>query len=96
MPRPATPLLALAVLVAVSVPALAQGRVCRVNDPTGTPLNVRSSPGGEILGTIGNGREVELVETRTDGRGREWSLVRQPGAGAAMGWVFRVFVACPR
>ncbi|MEJ1159639.1 SH3 domain-containing protein [Prosthecomicrobium sp. N25] len=69
---------------------------CRVADPTGTPLNVRSAPGGEILGTIGNGRDVEILETRIDDRGRAWVLIRTPGVGAAIGWVFRDFVACRR
>jgi hypothetical protein len=28
---------------------------CRVRDPTGTPLNVRTSPNGNAAGTLNNG-----------------------------------------
>jgi hypothetical protein len=34
--------------------ASAQDR-CRVMDPTGTPLNVRTTPNGNIVGTLNNG-----------------------------------------
>ena len=40
-------------------PALAAGE-CLVDDPTGTPLNVRSAPNGPILTTLPNGARVEL------------------------------------
>ena len=61
-----------AVLVALVAPANARssadwrpgdaGFFCSVNDPTGTPLNVRAQPNGEIIGTIPNGEEfVELL-----------------------------------
>jgi hypothetical protein len=86
---------ALTVALAGAGPAVAKD-ICKVTDPTGTPLNVRTAPGGEILGTIGNGRDVEVLETRDDARGKAWVLIRQPGAGAAMGWVFREFVSCYR
>ena len=56
-----------AVLVALVAPANARssadwrpgdaGFFCSVNDPTGTPLNVRAQPNGEIIGTIPNGEE---------------------------------------
>lgn len=78
-------------------PVAAQGGgLCVVADPTGTPLNVRAAPGADILGQIGNGRDVEVLEERPDGRGRMWALIRQPGAPAAMGWVFREFIRCGR
>lgn len=78
-------------------PAAAQGGgLCVVADPTGTPLNVRAAPGADILGQIGNGRDVEVLEERSDARGRMWALIRQPGAPAAMGWVFREFIRCGR
>lgn len=85
----------LALAAAAAGDAAAQSR-CKVTDPTGTPLNVRTAPNGDILGTIGNGRDVEVLETRADTRGRSWALVRQPGSPAAMGWVFREFISCYR
>jgi hypothetical protein len=39
-----------------SSPARGRVSVCRVADPTGTPLNVRSMPGGnKIVDTLQNG-----------------------------------------
>ena len=53
---------------------------CTVADPTGTPLNVRSSPGGEVIGTIENGKVVALGVT--DGsEGSEWTRIIQPYEG---------------
>lgn len=83
------------VLAFVAAPAAAE-EICVVNDPTGTPLNVRATPNGNVIGTLGNGRRVNLVDVDLDSRGREWALVRQPVTDAAIGWVFRAFVACPR
>ncbi len=76
--------------------APAGAAICKVTDPTGTPLNVRDGPNGVILGTIGNGRDVEVLEHRDDPRGRSWALIRQPGASVAIGWVFREFISCYR
>ena len=46
---------ALALLVCVNLAAAAEGERCKVTDPTGTPLNVRQSPNGKIIGTLANG-----------------------------------------
>ena len=38
-----------------------QARIwCNVADPTGTPLNVRSSPNGPIMGALHNGVTVHV------------------------------------
>ena len=34
---------------------------CYVNDPTGTRLNVRTSPNGHIVSTLSNGTSVLLL-----------------------------------
>lgn len=68
------------------------GRVqaCVISDPTGTPTNVRDSPGGAIVSTLGEGAQVDIVSVSRDRRGKSWALV----GGAASGWVFRDFISC--
>jgi hypothetical protein len=72
--------------------ALAQAR-CRVTDPTGTPLNIRATPNGRIIGTAPNGLLVTILDTTSD-RGRPWALVAQFETGRRVGWVFREFISC--
>ena len=71
-------------------------QVCKVTDPTGTPLNVRAMPNGRIVGTLRNGVEVYIIKIDYDSKGRPWVLVgrsRQSQSGA-FGWVFREFISC--
>jgi hypothetical protein len=58
--------LAAAALAASLAPAHAEQ--CRVSDPTGTPLNVRETPGGRIVGTLRNGSFVNMRDTVDDRR----------------------------
>lgn len=74
-------------------PATAQVRRCMVSDPTGTPLNFRSAPNGEVLGTLPNGAIIRVLGQRPDSRGRMWAEVETEGARASV-WVFREFVSC--
>jgi hypothetical protein len=71
-------------------------KVCKVTDPTGTPLNVRSSPNGRIVNALLNGREVYIQETASDEQGRTWALVtgNYRGEYRTWGWVFREFITC--
>jgi hypothetical protein len=85
--------LLIALLVATTCAASAQGR-CRVMDPTGTPLNVRATPNGQITGTLPNGLLVSIRDVTTDNRGRPWALIAQFESGRRIGWVFREFIAC--
>lgn len=39
---------------------------CQVNDPTGTPLNLRNTPNGEIVGALNNGVSVRVVQVGQD------------------------------
>jgi uncharacterized protein YraI len=57
-----------AVLLSGAVAAAAQER-CSVSDPTGTQLNVRSSPDGPRAGntTLPNGLPVFVLSTSSDG-----------------------------
>ncbi len=34
--------------------------VCTVSDPTGTPLNIRATPNGRIIGSLSNGTRVQV------------------------------------
>ena len=47
-----------ALLLGATVANAAIGDRCKVTDPTGTPLNVRSAPNGKIIGTLANGTLV--------------------------------------
>ncbi len=86
-------LLACALAAAWSAPAMAQAR-CMVTDPTGTPLNVRTSPWGKVIGTVPNGMVVRVIDSAKDDKGRPWVYVRAYEGGAPLGWVFREFVSC--
>lgn len=86
-------ILAVAMLATVSA-AEAQSRRCRVMDPTGTPLNVRATPGGEVTGQLPNGMLVNRAEEVRDSRGRTWVFLHDRTTGDPVGWVFREFVSC--
>jgi hypothetical protein len=65
---------------------------CTVADPTGTPLNVRSTPpNGPILGALNNGAMVTVVESIL-ARGQKWVRIL-PEIGKP-GWVFRNYLDC--
>ncbi|MFG1296224.1 MULTISPECIES: SH3 domain-containing protein [Xanthobacter] len=80
-------------LLAAASPASAQSR-CRVTDPTGTPLNVRTAPQGQVVGTIPNGTLVTILDHASDSRGRPWVYVAVHKSGRPLGWVYREFVSC--
>lgn len=67
---------------------------CYVADPTGTPLNVRIEPNGRVVGTVRNGRQVVIAETRRDDQGRVWAFVRDLDTNVGIGWVYRSFLNC--
>jgi len=65
---------------------------CVVADPTGTPLNVRTSPNGKIVGKIANGERIRISD-QTTVNGKEWAYISN-AAPRPIGWVFRKFLAC--
>jgi hypothetical protein len=73
----------------------ARAEVCVVDDPTGTPLNVRASPNGAILGALFNGVRVNIGDVTRDRAGKRWAYV-MPLDDGKRGWVFRDFLACRR
>lgn len=93
-------LFAVAVLLSAQISAVAQDRGmsrCTIVDPTGTPLNVRSSPNGKkIVSKLKNGTSVFLDKYGDDAQGREWVLVRLTGrkVNKSLGWVLKDFLEC--
>jgi hypothetical protein len=85
--------LALLIACAGATSAAAQTR-CKVMDPTGTPLNVRSAPQGPIVGVLTNGMLVSIVDSSVDAGGKSWAFVARYADGAPIGWVYREFIAC--
>ena len=76
--------IAAAILAAAVTPAFAAGE-CVVDDPTGTPLNVRSAPNGPIVTTLRNGTRLEVIEETRIGAKR-WLFVSL--GGERLGWIF--------
>lgn len=70
--------------------------VCQVTDPTGTPLNVRAIPNGQVINALRNGREVYIDEIAYDSQGRPWARVSgyYQNRYRVWGWVFREFISC--
>jgi hypothetical protein len=94
MPRIAVIAFLTASLLASVTSAEAQSRRCRVTDPTGTPLNIRVVPGGEIVGQLPNGVIVNSAEQARDGNGRTWVFLHNQRTGHPIGWVYREFISC--
>jgi hypothetical protein len=67
--------------------------VCVVNDPTATPLNIRATPNGAIIGTVRNGVTVRAMSVESH-RGRPWALVERLAADNAVGWVYDPYLKC--
>ncbi|MGO4869487.1 MAG: SH3 domain-containing protein [Roseiarcus sp.] len=86
-------LLAVLISCACATSAAAQPR-CKVMDPTGTPLNVRSTPQGDIVGALPNGVLVSIVDNAVDANGKPWAYIARYSDGQPIGWVFREFIAC--
>jgi Bacterial SH3 domain len=66
---------------------------CAVADPTGTPLNVRLTPNGKIIGTLPNGLTVRIQQTSSD-HGNIWARIIRDRDNAMVGWVFRNYLDC--
>lgn len=57
----------------------------------GSPLNIRQSPNGKIVGKLRNGTRVVVHDYDYDRKGRPWAYVT---SNRGAGWVFREFIAC--
>ena len=73
-------------IICIQVPTQALGQErCIVADPTGTPLNVRSTPDGHVIQTLNNGISVTIFD-RMSFRGKHGSTsedtkIEYPSAG---------------
>jgi hypothetical protein len=66
---------------------------CKVADPTGTPLNTRANPGGDVFATLRNGTVVRAIAQRQHD-GDQWVYVEKWTGDNAVGWVFDDYMAC--
>jgi hypothetical protein len=87
-------------LLATTGIALACGGapICTVDDPTGTPLNIRLSPNGPVVGSAKNGTELAFIEHR-EMEGKLWALVERFEEGELAAdfegaWVFGAYLDC--
>lgn len=71
-------------------------RVCKVTDPTNTPLNIRDQPNGKVINKLRNEREVYIIETSYDDKHRPWVYLGgyYKGEYRQWGWAIREFVSC--
>ena len=83
-------------LFTLPLSAMRAEEVCKVTDPTGTPLNVRATPKGKIVGTVKNGTKVDIEQEAEDNTGTPWVKVSTSGKGKkkVLGWVVREFISC--
>lgn len=66
---------------------------CVIADPTSTPLNLRTTPNGKIIGTVPNGDRTKILDQATDRTGGKWVYISD-AAGQPLGWVFRRYLVC--
>jgi hypothetical protein len=66
---------------------------CTVNDPTGTPLNMRGQPNGEIYGSVRNGTVLRVFMTKTV-NGKLWANAFRVADDNVVGWVFDDYLKC--
>jgi uncharacterized protein YraI len=82
---------ALAAAFATTLSA-AHAASCMVSDPTGTPLNMRESPNGRIVGTLRNGVFVTMRDV-VEVRGQRWAELASNRAGGTV-YVLREYISC--
>jgi len=66
---------------------------CVIADPSPTPLNLRTSPNGKIIGTIANGERTRILDRARDRGGDEWVYISD-ATSQPLGWVFRRYIVC--
>ena len=96
MKKSAYLLLLLGFAVSASMSNAYAESVCKVTDPTGTPLNIRDAPNGKIINKLRNDRQVYITDTIYDSRDRPWVYLEgyYQGEYRYWGWAIREFVSC--
>jgi hypothetical protein len=92
------PLSLLVVAAILSAGSVMAQQVCKVDDSSGTPLNVRATPNGKVINALKNGRVVDIIESKDDDQGRSWVKIggSYKGKYRTWGWVLHEFVSCRR
>ncbi|MEM1366143.1 MAG: hypothetical protein AAGH82_10395 [Pseudomonadota bacterium] len=67
--------------------------LCKVADPTGTPLNVRDTPNGMLLGSVRNDQMVRVYGHQIQ-NGKVWALAYRDVRDNAVGFVFDAYLKC--
>lgn len=83
-----------ALVLTATLPTMALAQTCKVTDPTATPLNVRATPNGKIVGKLKNGTKVRIIEEDYDDKNRPWALVVNTKNNKRIGWVIREYISC--
>lgn len=99
-PIPSAPPLDQQGIAAAAPPAVASDptsaiavKSCVVADPTPTPLNVRTTPNGQIALTMDNGATVHVIG-HANLNGQSWSQIGSGQDGPVLGWVFSNYLNC--
>ena len=84
-----------AALLALTTQAAASN--CRVADPTGTPLNIRTAPNGQVVATARNGALIQVYDNndKFDNQGRRWYYVGLSTSSAPDGYAIAAYIRCP-
>jgi hypothetical protein len=67
-------------------------KTCTVQDPTGTPLNVRERPSGRIIDRLANGLEVSVLSMVRDRNGKIWIALPKGDSEFVRGYVLRKYL----
>jgi hypothetical protein len=59
---------------------------CKITDSTGTPLNIRDNPSGNIIGQLDNERGIYVLEIANDKRNRPWAKIAEYDEGQYKTW----------
>lgn len=80
----------------IGISAAHAKRVCKVTNPTGTPLNIRDKPNGKIINKLRNERDVYITDVTYDHKDRPWVFLEgyYQGEYRQWGWAIREFVSC--
>lgn len=78
------------------MPSISHARPqCYVDDSTGTPLNVRSTPNGQVIGRLKNGEPLFIIGDAIDSRGRAWlKIIYDTPNGGVEAYIYGEYYSC--
>ena len=81
--------------------SIAQASVYKLSESSNTPVNVRNSPNGMILGQLDNGTVVQVRSSDKGSDGKNWAYITwqgQPLKNAKTarfeGWIVQEYISC--